>query len=153
MSDVANELESLRDADGLLRIERIVEAARDPDSPLHSHFEWNEGKAAHRYRLGQARVLVRAQRIDVRVGPVVVPAAHWVLSAKVVGAYQPLAEVERSSDAARVLILNELSRVGGALGRARNMAAVLGLEDEVDSLLASLAGLKERAAAAPVEPA
>lgn len=57
---VAEELERLAkdDEDGLVRPEAVVEAARDESSPLHKHFEWDDGEAAERYRLYQARRLI-----------------------------------------------------------------------------------------------
>ena len=45
--------------DGLLRAEDVVKAARPPASPLHSRFEWEDGKAAREFRLEQARKLIR----------------------------------------------------------------------------------------------
>ena len=36
----------------------IVEAAKDEESELHKCFEWDDTKAAHKYRLTQARTLV-----------------------------------------------------------------------------------------------
>lgn len=38
----------------------IVEDARDPKSPLHGEFEWDDTEAAHQYRLDQARYIFRA---------------------------------------------------------------------------------------------
>ncbi len=57
---VAEELERLAkdDEDGLVRPEAVVEAARDESSPLHKHFEWDDGEAAEQYRLYQARKLI-----------------------------------------------------------------------------------------------
>lgn len=37
----------------------VVEAAKNPKSALHNKFEWNNTKAAHEYRLWQARQLIR----------------------------------------------------------------------------------------------
>lgn len=45
--------------DGLLMPEMVVDAARPVSSPLHSRFEWNDGKAAEAYRIWQARQLIR----------------------------------------------------------------------------------------------
>ena len=67
--------------DNALHAEDVVAAARDPLSPLHSKFQWDDSKAAHRYRLWQARQIIasvtiklpdgRATRkyINVTVGP------------------------------------------------------------------------------------
>lgn len=38
----------------------VVEAARDPQSPLHGVFTWDDAKAAESFRVLQARALVRA---------------------------------------------------------------------------------------------
>ena len=42
---------------GRITPEMVVDAARDPNSPLHSAFTWDDAQAAHEHRLAQARVL------------------------------------------------------------------------------------------------
>jgi hypothetical protein len=42
----------------------VVDAARDPKSPLHPHFEWDDAVAAEAYRCDQARAIIRAVRVD-----------------------------------------------------------------------------------------
>lgn len=37
----------------------LVEASRPSESPLHSIFEWNDGKAGRKFRTGRARRLLR----------------------------------------------------------------------------------------------
>jgi len=44
---------------GILNVEDVVEEARPADSPIHSRFNWDDSKAAHEYRLMQARALIR----------------------------------------------------------------------------------------------
>lgn len=46
----------------------IVEVARSPNSPLHAYFEWDDPKAAHYYRLGQAQEMVREIRVRLTDG-------------------------------------------------------------------------------------
>jgi hypothetical protein len=43
---------------GLLRPDHVVRAAMDETSPLHSQFTWDDAKAAHEYRVWQARELI-----------------------------------------------------------------------------------------------
>lgn len=43
---------------GLLTPSAVVEAARAKDSALHSRFEWDDGAAADKYRLIQARIML-----------------------------------------------------------------------------------------------
>lgn len=45
---------------GELTPQDVVSDARNPNSPLHSFFEWDDSEAAEQYRLGQARGLIRA---------------------------------------------------------------------------------------------
>lgn len=55
---IRQELESCR-LEGIIHAERVVEWARNnPDSELHGEFEWDDGKAAHEYRIWQARRVI-----------------------------------------------------------------------------------------------
>jgi len=59
-SELLLELEKIRTANGgFLTPEAVVSAAKDEDSPLHSYFTWDDTEAAHRWRLEQARKLIR----------------------------------------------------------------------------------------------
>jgi len=58
---VGNHLEVLRKhSHGELTPKDVVDDARNPNSPLHSFFEWDDGVAAEAHRLGQARGLIRS---------------------------------------------------------------------------------------------
>lgn len=60
------ELERIKKAgNGLLEPADVVQAARDEASPIHPHFEWDDGAAAEAYRENQARELVRSLTIDI----------------------------------------------------------------------------------------
>lgn len=57
---VIKALTKIADANnGILRPMDVVAAAQKPSSVLHPYFEWDEGKAAHQYRLSQARDLIQ----------------------------------------------------------------------------------------------
>jgi hypothetical protein len=63
---VARELRGLYRKNGnRLHPEDVVNAARDPESVLHSHFTWDDSKAADEYRLFQARRLIATVKIVV----------------------------------------------------------------------------------------
>lgn len=54
------ELKRIADENGgVLKPEAVVEEARPKSSPLHKRFTWDNSKAAHEYRLWQARQLIR----------------------------------------------------------------------------------------------
>ena len=50
---------------GRLTPEAVVTAAENNRSSLHRYFEWDDSKAAHAYRIDQARELIRAIRVIV----------------------------------------------------------------------------------------
>jgi hypothetical protein len=49
---------------GRLDPKDVVDEARDPQSPLHKSFTWNNDDAAEQWRLQQARQLIRSIRIE-----------------------------------------------------------------------------------------
>lgn len=60
------ELERLAaEASGVLTVDAVLEAASNPDSPLHEHFEWADDKAADNWRRVQARTLI--QRVNITI--------------------------------------------------------------------------------------
>ena len=87
--------------DGILTAAAIVEAAADPEHALHGRFEWNDEKAGHKYRVQQARQLVRVVRmtyVDKRGHPDDIRVFHSVpVPGSVTGrAYVPLDEIQAS---------------------------------------------------------
>lgn len=62
--DVATqELERIRERDGELTPEVTLAEATPEEAPLHPIFPWNDAEAAHQYRLGIARTLIRHVRV------------------------------------------------------------------------------------------
>jgi hypothetical protein len=53
-------LEQLRSDHGHLTAEMVLEDARPAKSPLHDAFTWDDSEAAHKYRLEQARYIIRS---------------------------------------------------------------------------------------------
>lgn len=147
---VAAELARLYQRDGKLTAEGVVDEARSEDSPLHSHFEWDDEKAGHEYRLIQARRLLR-----VKVSPYVPGEEPSVLvnvpASKGEGEYHPasvvvtsdtmfyaaLAEANRRLSAARdgVDELERAARGGDQPDRlARIALAAKGLEAATEAI-------------------
>jgi hypothetical protein len=59
---IRKELEVIaKQGDGVLQAEAVVEFARDKSTALHSEFNWDNTDAAHKWRLHQARNLIRVQ--------------------------------------------------------------------------------------------
>ena len=62
---IETELRSIWETSGRLEPTEVVTLAADPEHPLHPMFEWDDTEAARRYRLGQARAMIRSVRINV----------------------------------------------------------------------------------------
>ena len=60
---VGEELQRIRSLTGKLLPQSVVEEARPKDAPLHPAFEWNNKAAGEKYRVFQARNLIRAVRV------------------------------------------------------------------------------------------
>jgi hypothetical protein len=59
--EIGEALKEIADANnGLLKPSYVVKAAADKDSRLHQYFEWDDVKAAHSYRVSQARAIIRS---------------------------------------------------------------------------------------------
>lgn len=58
---VRDALEEIRSEspDRIVTAAAVVDKASNSDHPLHKHFEWDDSKAAEKYRLAQARQLIR----------------------------------------------------------------------------------------------
>jgi len=61
---VSEELAEIqRQNNGLLDPQMVVDYARNPETALHSRFEWDDTEAAEKYRLWQARQIIRMELV------------------------------------------------------------------------------------------
>ncbi len=152
MSDqVRQVLMAMADAKGgLLMPEAVVEAARPEDSPLHECFTWDDRIAGEAWRLQEARVLIRTVRVDVRVERIVVAAPYFIRDPTQGQAqgYRSLGRLLNDDERAREAVVSEFQRAAGALKRAKIIAAVLGLEGEIETVERMLGVLIGHASAA-----
>lgn len=66
MADLRTELHKIYREHNRLTPRLVLETARNPEHPLHSRFEWNDGVAAEKYRLDQARTLIAVVKVRYR---------------------------------------------------------------------------------------
>lgn len=111
----------------------LVDAARDPDSPLHSFFEWDDSEAAEKYREMQARTLLRSctrrevihkRRVEI---PMYVRDPDCDTTEQ---GYVETAKIRTDEDAARDLLVAEFKRATALIARARALSAFFELEAE-----------------------
>lgn len=95
----AIEIVAKEDPDGLVEPVNVVEAARDPQSPLHRYFEWDDTAAAQAYRLVQARKLIaRVRVVVVDHGPSMVNVSIVSPSGEPRRGYLPITRVASDPD-------------------------------------------------------
>jgi hypothetical protein len=120
---------------GKLEPVAVVDAARDEASPLHPLFTWDDGQAAHQYRLWEARKLIS---VHVEMLPGSTEASPVFVSLRddrQEGGYRTMVSVMSDSDLREQLLadalaemeafsakyrrLHELADVFAAIGKAR----------------------------------
>lgn len=107
MADLRSELLAIRSEYGQLTPANVVEAARAEDHPLHHRFEWDDSAAAEKYRLSQARQLIRVVRetyTDRGGRPADVRTFHAIPRAEGGMAYEPLDEIVKDDLTSQVLL-------------------------------------------------
>lgn len=101
---VGEEFERIHSKNGRLEPEDIVNESRSEKAPLHSCFEWDDTKAAEKYRVSQAGDLIRA---IVTVTPLPEKTTEPVRAyVSVRGTYQPIATVVNTPDLYAELLAN-----------------------------------------------
>ena len=115
----------------------VIDAARDPDSPLHPYFTWDDVEAAEKQRLHEARTLIRSVRVEVVRGNQVIAAPFYVRDparAAQEQGYVSVPILRTREDAARDAVIAEFKRAASALDRARNIAVALDLSGESETI-------------------
>jgi hypothetical protein len=137
---------------GFLTPQAVIEAARDPESPIHDQFEWDDSKAAHEHRQYQARKLISSVRVVFRTDSRVVSTVYYVRdpskSANEQG-YVSVARLRTDTELAREALVAEFGRAAAALRRAHELAAALEMESEVTDLIDRVQALQGRVQAEP----
>lgn len=130
---IAQELEALRSATGLLMPEAVVEWAREhPESALHEQFEWDNDRAAAAHRLHQARQVIAVYiRSDDGERSVV----SLSIDRKGGGGYRQVEDVMRDDELRKVLLrdaLAEFKRVRAKYEHLKELASVYVEIDRAD---------------------
>jgi hypothetical protein len=95
---LTEQITAIRDANGgVLKPEFVLDAARDPEHPLHSRFEWDDSVAAEKFRLDQAHTLIQKAKVAYQVpgddGPPRLTRAFVAVRAAEGHVYDPVEEV------------------------------------------------------------
>lgn len=132
---------------GRLTPDAVVKDARRKDSPLHGCFEWDLKKAAAAHWLDQARDLITSVRVTVQTTHTQVKSVFYVRDPSAGNGeqgYVSIKTLRSDKGLARDAIVAEFTRVADALRRARELAAALDAGEEVETLIKSVVGLRQR---------
>lgn len=139
---------------GRLEVDDVIADARPDDSPLHSHFEWDDGIAADEYRREQARELIRSVTLEIAE---ISPAEYNRTPAWVRDSRRPSGEqgyvatlsIQPNSEHARATMRAEVARVVAHWRRALAVSDAVGMRDEALAELHRAEAILERLTAEP----
>lgn len=101
-----NELQRIYERDGVIEPETVVDESQTPSAPLHSCFEWDDEKAAHKYRITQAQNIIRA---IVVVDEAKQPETRAFVNVQ--REYHPVSVVVRNPEKREILLQNALNEL------------------------------------------
>lgn len=130
--EVADALIALENEHGQITPELVVEAAADPQSPLHKAFTWNDEDAAYAYRLEQARALIRSVEYEITILRKTVTVGKYVRDVELPvrePGYRSIPSVIESG-LQEATLQAEIARVLDLIARARRVAVSLDKENE-----------------------
>jgi hypothetical protein len=124
----------------------LVTDARDPQSPLHTLFEWDNERAAEEYRLNQAREVIRAVEYRIVRNDVLITAPRYISDPSIPGNHPGYVNIESlaQDDAMAVLaVQTELNRALGVLKRAERIAVVLDQGPQLASVVVAVTQIRD----------
>ena len=101
-----NELQRIYERDGVIEPETVVAESQTPSAPLHSCFEWDDEKAAHKYRITQAQTIIRS---IVVVEEATQPETRAFVNVQ--REYHPVSVVVRNPEKREILLQNALNEL------------------------------------------
>lgn len=136
---------------GVLTPDAVINEAKKKTSVLHGEFEWDDTVAAKKYRIDQARRIIRTVKYPVETEYGIKRSIRYIqdpmLDEKVQG-YRDIVEVRDDSAMARASMALEFKNAKSYLYRALNVAEVLGMSADVEKIVAALDSLTEKLKAA-----
>lgn len=126
---------------GLLTPNSVVLEARKKDSVLHDLFEWDEKKAAHAWRIDQARELIRSVKVVIKTERTTITTVAYIRNPDCESdeqGYVDTVSLVGDEERSRTALISEFTRAGSSLRRARELAEVFNMKEEVDVVVESV---------------
>lgn len=116
-------LRAMEKRSGVIYEEDVVDAARDPDSPIHSCFEWDDSVCGEEYRLIQARDLIRRVKLEVVIEDVTIRAPRYISITQHGGVQSYSSRLRMSAGVHTEMLLDEVRRILGNVVRTSTIVA------------------------------
>lgn len=129
-----------QDPQGLLRPEKLVEAAESPTHPLHNRFVWDDSEAARLFRIQQAREVIRSYTIDIPETKIKVRALTSLDIDRISGGYRWTLEVVERPDLRQEMVrtaLHELKNIENKYRHLEELASIWSTIEEKSSEVAN----------------
>lgn len=146
--EIEQALQALADVHGgRLTPNIVLAAARNDASPLHKCFDWEDKSAAHRWRIEQARRLIRSVRVEVVTQDRAVRAPAYIRDPDRNGneqGYISLSKAARDQEIAQQAIFSEFMRARAALRRAQSISDALNSSTTIDQIIFQIDTLEQQ---------
>ncbi len=118
--------------------EQVVEIAKDEKTQLHGLFEWDDSKAAHKYRITQAQLIIRALVYvsDTARGEREAPKIRAIVQSGVINHYAEISVVAKNNDQYNRLLEDAKRDAAKFMEKYRTLA-------ELEEVLAAMRSLLE----------
>jgi hypothetical protein len=136
---VGNVLGGIEDRDGGVTKEAFLEESRPESSPTHSMFEWNDAKAAEKYRLVQSKNIINNLRIEIQTDtstPTVVKAFVNIQdkSQNSAGRYIRIERAVADEKSMGVLLRNAFAELGAFRRKYQGVKQLQAIFDAIDAM-------------------
>ena len=133
---IAKELEKIRAANGGLdNPEAVVEWARKHEtSALHTQFTWDDSEAAHKWRIEQARRVLRLQLVVLEEDTQAIRATISLSTdRRVGGGYRRIQDVLASDELTRQMLADALADLNATRRKYTALKALAGVWAAIDA--------------------
>lgn len=103
-ADAEKVADEILDIGGTVTPQQVLEKARDKNTELHKCFEWDDAIASEKYRLIQARDVIRFLVIEEEKEPVDRPKVKAFYVTESSGGYKPVEYIVRKEDEYKKLL-------------------------------------------------
>ena len=131
------ELARIEKEKGSLTPEMVVDESREEDAPLHPVFEWNDRKAAERYRIVQAGSLIRNVTVKIEEVPRMEPVRAFVNVAPVgkrKGVFVSIKNAMTDEDGRETVVARAMAELERVKEKYKDLQELAGIFAEIDRL-------------------